>query len=672
MFQFSKYLKSSILPKNIFFLSLIFFINSIVSLEVCATTVNVSSVNQLQNAVNASVAGDIIILANGTYLNGVLNIGKSNIIIKAATPGGVYWDSDVNLANLRTTTNSLPNRINITGNYVTLSGFQFTSGDIGAGFLIEVSGNYNVLTHLNFSGYYAQKYMRFLGGSQYNEISYCNIEKKPAAAISGCTIQISTSATVPGYHKIRFCSFKDFEGNGGDFGNEPIRIGLSTENNNASRTIVEYCYFNNTGLGDSESVSVKSKENIIRFSTFTNQQNAMLCFRNGDNNAAYSNFFINAGGIRVKEADNIYCYNNYFYNSGTSSGANSADAVTLVYVAPTALRTSNLVNINFIHNTFYNCGSIDLGGNGATRNTWANNIFQKNSGSIFTNSNGGTNWIGNIYQGALSFAIPSGMVNINPQLALNSDNYYGILSNSPAIDAANATYPAILDVASIDDDPNVLFDISGQTRPSALHLKDVGCDEYTTGTRTNHPLTLAEVGPIYLSSSVLPINLLRFNASKQNGATTLVWATANEQNSSHFEIERSSDGVNFIVLDKIKAAGNSTSLINYTFKDKNPASGLNYYRLKEVDLDGKLFYSTIQVVDFKNDFIILQTTLVKDFIDVRTSELKETTLYFFNNYGQKMLVVNGKGQQLINVSNFPTGVYFIKTTDGNSIKFLKL
>ena len=41
----------------------------------------------------------------------------------------------------------------------------------------------------------------------------------------------------------------------------------------------------------------------------------MLCFRNGDNNVAYSNFFINARGIRVKEANNIYCYNNYFENS---------------------------------------------------------------------------------------------------------------------------------------------------------------------------------------------------------------------------------------------------------------------------------------------------------------------------------------------------------------------
>jgi hypothetical protein len=327
------------------------------------------------------------------------------------------------------------------------------------------------------------------------------LEKKPATAEIGCTIQISTSSVI-GYHKIKYCSFQNYDGVGGDNGNEPIRIGLGAEYLNKSRTIVEYCYFNNTGLGDSESVSVKCQENVIRFCTFTNQQDAMLVFRNGDNNVAYSNFFINAGGIRVKEANNIYCYNNYFENSGVGS---SADAVTFVYVAPlvpTTLaspRTLNLSNINFIHNTFYNCGDIDLGGTGATSNTWANNIFKKSSGDIFKNANSGTSWAGNIRQGSLGFSIPIGMTNTNPpNLALNSEGYYGLSSTSP-VNNANASYPAILNIANIDDDPTLLFDISGQARPATLTLKDVGCDEYySTGTTTNNPLTLAEVGPSYL------------------------------------------------------------------------------------------------------------------------------------------------------------------------------
>ena len=474
------------------------------------TTTTVSTIASLQTAINNSTTGDVIVLADGTYLNGSLAISKSNITVRAATPGGVYWNSDVPSTPLPSST-SLAKRINISGSHVTFSGFQFTSGDIGGAFIIEVSGSHNVLSHLNFSGYYAQKYIRITGGSQYNEISYCNIQKKPAAAVSGCTIQITTSETVPGYHKIRYCSFQDFEGIGGDFGNEPIRIGLSTENNNASRSVVEYCYFNNTGLGDSESVSIKSKENTIRFCTFTNQQNAMLVFRNGDNNVAYSNFFINAGGIRVKEANNIYCYNNYFYNSGTSSGSNAADAITLLYVIPVGLRTSNLVNINFIHNTFVNCGKIDLGGTGATNNTWANNIFKKTSGSILINANTGTSFAGNIYQGTLGLTITSGMYNTNPNLVTNPDGYYGIASGSPAIDAASLSYPPILHITDIDDDSNLLYDVSGQSRPNLATSKDIGCDEFTTGSTTNHPLVLSEVGPSYLEINYKTITSGNFN-----------------------------------------------------------------------------------------------------------------------------------------------------------------
>ena len=468
------------------------------SLKINAATINVSSVQALQTAINNATVGDIIILDDGTYLNNTLNIGKSKsyITIKSATPGGVFLNGT--------------NDININGNHITFSGFQFTSGDIGTNYVIEVYGSNNLLTQLNFSGYFAKKYIEIKADTQYNEITYCNIEKKPAAAELGCTIQISTSSKIPGYHKIRYCSFKDFYGLGGDYGNEPIRIGLGAEYLNVSRTIVENCYFNNTGLGDSESISIKCQENVVRFCTFTNQQNAMLCFRNGDNNVAYSNFFINAGGIRVKEANNIYCYNNYFENSGVGS---SADAVTYVYVAPlspptiASPRTLNLNNINFIHNTFYNCGDIDMGGIGPVNNTWANNIFFKTSGTIFSNANSGTTWVGNIRKGSLgSITIASGMTNVDPIFKTNNDGYQDLSVSSPAIDAANASYPSILDITDLDDDPNLLFDISGKSRPTTITLKDVGSDEFTTGVTTNHPLVLSEVGPSYLVGSSLSIN----------------------------------------------------------------------------------------------------------------------------------------------------------------------
>ena len=460
-----------------------------VNVNTNASIVNVSTIAELQSAINTSNCGDIIVLANGRYTNTTLDIGRSNITVKAATNGDVYFDGT--------------NDINITGNNVKFKGFQFTSGDIGANYLIEVSGSHNTLSQLNFNGYRAKKFIVILEGSQYNTVEYSNISKLADDNKDelGCAIQIHTSYSTPGYHKIRYCSFKDFAGAGGDYGNEPIRIGLSTENANKSRSIVEYCYFNNTGLGDSETISIKSQENTIRFCTFTNQQNAHLCFRNGNNNVAYSNFFIGAGGIRVKEANNIYCYNNYFQNSGTTDAtvSNRANAVTYFYDTSTYPVVLN--NINFVHNTFYNCANIDFGGIGATNNTWANNIFKK-EGTIFMNPNNGTTFAGNIYQGTPGITIASGMTSADPLLVTNSDGYFGLSTGSPAIDSSTSSYPAILTIPNINDDASLLFDISGQSRPPLATLKDVGCDEFTTGAITNHPLVVTEVGPTYLGGPV--------------------------------------------------------------------------------------------------------------------------------------------------------------------------
>jgi hypothetical protein len=485
--------------KHFYFIAILMF-NMMFVHFVYAASITVNSIANLQLALNSAASGDTISLANGTYLNNVININRNGITVRAVTPGAVYLNGT--------------NDININGNNNNFVGFQFTAGDIGTGNLIEVYGSNNVLSHLNFSGFFAKKYIEIKAGSQYNQVAYCNIEKKPLTAELGCTIQVSTSPTVPGYHRIRYCSFQNFYGLGGDNGNEPVRIGLSTESLNNARNIVEFCYFNNTGDGDSESVSIKSRENTVRFCTFTNQQNAMLCFRNGDNNVAYSNFFINAGGIRVKEANNIFCYNNYFQNSGIGS---SADAVTYVYF--TANTTNVLNNVNFFHNTFYNCGFIDLGGVGAINNTWANNIFVKSSGSIFKNNNNGTTWTGNMYQGTLGITIASGMANTNPTLALNSDNYFALTATSPAINASSSAYPAIYDIPSVDDDNTLSFDISGQARPTLAAQKDVGCDEFTTGNTTNRPLTLLNVGPCYLGGpqgpcSSVPTSVQNINFTK--------------------------------------------------------------------------------------------------------------------------------------------------------------
>jgi poly(beta-D-mannuronate) lyase len=440
---------------------------------VFAGEVHVSSVPALQTAVDNASLGDTLVLANGMYLNTSLTISTNSITVRAETPGGVFLNGQQS--------------IDIYGNDVTFSGFQFTSGNIGDAYLIDVYGSRNLIKQLNINGYSAKKYIAIHSPGQYNRVMFCNFENKPVTASIGNLVHIDPDSLKPGYHTISHCSFKNMPGAGGDNGNECIRISNGATSTFVSRTVVEFCYFMNTGLGDGEAISVKCRENVLRYNTFTNNPNAMMVFRNGDNNIAYGNFFINSGGIRVKEANNIYCYNNYFENAGVGG---SSEAVSYNFVSP------NLKNINFLFNTFVNCGDIDLG-SGATNNTWANNLFKK-SGTIFSGSPSGISWAGNMYQGTLGMSIPSGMNAADPLLVLNPEGYYGISSGSPAVNSASSSFPAIMDIANVDDDPALLLDISGQPRPVPMNEKDAGCDEFTSGPIKNHPLKLTDVGPSYL------------------------------------------------------------------------------------------------------------------------------------------------------------------------------
>lgn len=484
-----------------------------------AATINVSSIAALQSAINSSVSGDIINLANGHYENNTISISKSNITVQASTPGGVYLDGT--------------NSITISGNTNTFSGFQFISGVTSGANVVTVTGNYNTITQLNFNGYSAGKMVQISGLN--NTVSYCNFQNKPTNITltkggDGDMLQIIPNATNPGNNIIRYCSFQHMPGGGGDWGNECIRIGDDTYSLMISGTVVEYCYFEDTGLGDSEAISVKSRDNVLRYNTMNNNPNAMFSFRNGDNNVAYSNFFIASGGIRCKQSNNIYCYNNYFGASGTNQTPGLPGSGTApVYLEYFGAGYGN--NFNLIHNTFYGCTPSVIQ-TPLTNCTWANNIFYNSSQGIFTGTTSGLNFVGNIYDlSTVGLAISSGMTNTDPELSLNSDGYYGLTSTSPAIGKASAAYPAMLNLNGID---TLLLDIKGQNRPVSRLLKDVGCEQFTTGTITNRPLKLADVGPYYLIGTTevneLTNNNIGFQLSPNpsNGNITIDYHLSNE------------------------------------------------------------------------------------------------------------------------------------------------
>ncbi|MBC6611096.1 T9SS type A sorting domain-containing protein [Hymenobacter sp. BT507] len=110
---------------------------------------------------------------------------------------------------------------------------------------------------------------------------------------------------------------------------------------------------------------------------------------------------------------------------------------------------------------------------------------------------------------------------------------------------------------------------------------------------------ITSFSPFVVSSnpgSVLPVELVSFNAQRTGATVTAAWATASEKNNDYFTVERSLDGLQFVVIGKVGGAGSSTTRHHYTFLDQNAPATLAYYRLRQTDLDGTTAYSPVVAV----------------------------------------------------------------------------
>jgi len=105
-------------------------------------------------------------------------------------------------------------------------------------------------------------------------------------------------------------------------------------------------------------ISIKSRENVIRYNTFGSNQAAMLSFRSGDYNVAYGNWFIGSGGIRIKEVNHIYIYNNYFQNAGKSSS--KTYSIDYYELDEGEVTDDFRNNITVYFNTFVECEYVNL------------------------------------------------------------------------------------------------------------------------------------------------------------------------------------------------------------------------------------------------------------------------------------------------------------------------
>ncbi len=112
----------------------------------------------------------------------------------------------------------------------------------------------------------------------------------------------------------------------------------------------------------------------------------------------------------------------------------------------------------------------------------------------------------------------------------------------------------------------------------------------------------------------LPLHLLEFKAEKTStGKVLLTWKTADEVNSSHFDVEKSLTGLRWEKIGVVATIGQPGSTQSYHFTDQSPSSNYNYYRLKQVDIDNRFEYSPVRLVTFDNsNSIKIYPTVTKE------------------------------------------------------------
>ena len=165
---------------------------------------------------------------------------------------------------------------------------------------------------------------------------------------------------------------------------------------------------------------------------------------------------------------------------------------------------------------------------------------------------------------------------------------------------------------------------------------------------------------------LLPVELVSFNAEKENKFSHLTWETATERNNKYFEIEHSIDGAewkSFSVVNTKAKDGNSNDKLVYEAYHLKPITGINYYRLKQIDKDNTYEYSSIRAVKFDDSISAPQVfpNPASNQLNVLLGDVVAQSLIVYNSIGQAVYIspTPSESTQLIDTSILNNGIYYV-------------
>jgi len=162
----------------------------------------------------------------------------------------------------------------------------------------------------------------------------------------------------------------------------------------------------------------------------------------------------------------------------------------------------------------------------------------------------------------------------------------------------------------------------------------------------------------------LPVRWLNVIAENKSTSIKVSWSTASEIDNKLFEIERSSDGKSFKTIGQKSPEYNATIISNYAFMDNNPTKGINYYRIKQIDLNGKSSFSPVASVNFDSEQLLRITNF--DQRSIRISGIEgDASLQIFDVNGKVVAFRQINNNDSYDFENLRNGVYFCKAENKN-------
>ena len=160
-----------------------------------------------------------------------------------------------------------------------------------------------------------------------------------------------------------------------------------------------------------------------------------------------------------------------------------------------------------------------------------------------------------------------------------------------------------------------------------------------------------------------------FRGNAIEEGNVLAWETASEENNAGFEIQKSADAKNWETISFVEGNGTSLEVNNYEYLDENTTSNIEYYRLKQVDLDGAFEFSSIVAIQKEGKKQSNWKTYPNPVVDQLTIEDFQGTVTVFNLLGQPLRSISIQNEiEQISFSDLENGQYLLQMIANDGTK----